>query len=279
MRAPVAWQSPGAHAMTGSSRPDEIVGLMPAAGAARRLGALPVSKEILPVGVEEGADGEPVVRVACHSLLAAFAAGGVARAVVVLREGKEDVARYLGPAYVDSAGARVPLAYQTLPSSPSLPASLDAAYPLVRGARVALGFPDVQLRPVDAFAHLAARQTETGADLALGLVAADRPSATDMVELDADGRVMRVEVRPSATALRWCWIVAVWGPRFTEHLHAQVAAEAVAAAGAEAARELQIGAVVAAAVAAGLDVRGVPLPGGSYLDVGTPAGLRAAWRM
>ena len=135
-----------------------------------------------------------------------------------------------------------------------------------------MGFPDVQITPSDAFARLAARQEATGADLVLGLVAPQRPATTDMVELDGEERVVRVEVRPVSTALRWCWIVAAWGPRFTEHLHAQVAASPPAGP------ELQIGAVVAAALAAGLDVWGLPLPGGSYRDVGTPADLRAVWR-
>jgi len=43
-------------------------------------------------------------------------------------------------------------------------------------------------------------------------------------------------------------------------------------------RELQIGAVVQVAVAAGLHVEGVEFPQGSYRDIGTPAELAAAMR-
>jgi glucose-1-phosphate thymidylyltransferase len=93
-----------------------------------------------------------------------------------------------------------------------------------------------------------------------------------MVEVDGEGRVRRVEVRPATSSLRFCWLLAVWGPAFTEHLHRMVAAAPAGGA------ELQIGAVVRAAVEAGLDVRGVEIPGGWFRDVGTPADVAAMWR-
>ena len=99
-----------------------------------------------------------------------------------------------------------------------------------------------------------------------------------MVEVDAAGRVVRIEVRPVVTTLRSCWLLAVWGPRFTEHLHAAVAASRPSGAGDGSAGELQIGAVVAGALAAGLDVRAVEIPDGWYRDIGTPEELAAVLR-
>lgn len=252
--------------------PGELVGLVPAAGRALRLGPLPCSKEVLPVGVRDTPRGREV-RVACDSLFESLRVAGAARAFVVLRDEKWDVARHLGPG--DAHG--LPLAYVCLRESASLPESLDRARPFVLGARVALGFPDVLLGPSDALARVAALQAETGADLALGLFPARRPETTDMVEVDAAGRVVRIEVRPVVTTLRSCWLLAVWGPRFTEHLHEMVA-EAVAAAREAASAELQIGAVVAGALAAGLDVRAVEIPDGWYRDIGTPEDLAAVLR-
>jgi glucose-1-phosphate thymidylyltransferase len=245
--------------------PGDLVGLVPAAGRARRLGPLPCSKEVLPIGVRDTPRG-PAVRVACDSLLESLRLAGAARAVVVLRDDKWDVARYLGPG--DAHG--VPLAYLCLRDSASLPESLDRARPFVAGARVALGFPDVQLGPPEALARVAALQAQSGADLVLGLFPARRPETTDMVELDAGGRVARIEVRPVVTTLRSCWLLAVWGPTFTDHLHG-----AVAAAGEAAGEELQIGAIVAGALSAGLDVRALEIAGGWHRDVGTPEELAA----
>jgi glucose-1-phosphate thymidylyltransferase len=244
----------------------ELVGLVPAAGHGERLGALPGSKELLTIGFAIGPAG-PVPRVACQHLLSSLRAGGVERAFVVLRPGKWDL-----PAFLAGGGEGPRLAYLVRPGSRSLPESLDAAYPFVRGGYVALGFPDVLFAPDDAFATLRARLGATGADLVLGLFPAPRPHTTDMVEL-AGERVVRLELRPAKTELRRAWLIAVWGPAFTELLHAFVA-EAQGAP----AREPQLGEVIQRAVDAGLDVRGVELPGARYRDLGTPEEVAAVWR-
>jgi len=228
---------------------------------------LPCSKELLPIGFRETPKG-PVPKVAGHYLLERFRAAGVRRIFMVLHEAKSDVPRYFGSGEI----ADVALAYLSIPGSRSVPETLDRAYPFVQDSIVALGFPDVIFEPVDAYARLVDRQAATGADLVLGLFPAARPQTTDMVERAPDGRVVRVEVRPETTSLRFNWLIAVWAPTFTDFLHAAVRS---APAGEE---ELQIGAVVQAAVDSGLHVEGVEFPGGSYRDIGTPAELAAAIR-
>jgi glucose-1-phosphate thymidylyltransferase len=250
-----------------STIPLPLVGLVPAAGRAQRLGSLPCSKELLPIGFRETAEG-PVPKVAGHYLLERLRAGGIRRAFMVLHESKGDVPRYFGTGEI----ADVNLAYLSIPGSRSVPETLDRAYFFVQDSIVALGFPDVLFEPVDAYARLVERRAATAADLVLGLFPAERFQTTDMVELGADGRVLRVEVRPASTSLCFNWLIAVWGPAFTRFLH-----EAVSGAPAEE-RELQIGTVVQGAVASGLQVEGVEFPNGSYRDIGTPAELAAAMR-
>jgi NDP-sugar pyrophosphorylase family protein len=245
----------------------DIIGLIPAAGRAERLGPLPCSKELLPIGFRETPRG-PAPKVAGHYLLERFRAAGVRRAFMVLHESKQDVPRYFGTGEI----ADVALAYLSISGSRSVPETLDRAFPFVDGAIVALGFPDVLFEPLDAYAPLIARQAATGADLVLGLFPAPRHQTTDMVELDAEGRVIRIEIRPTATALRFNWLIAVWTPVFTRFLHA-----AVRGASGEG-PEFQIGAVVRSAVEAGLRVEGIEFPGGSYRDIGTPEDLAAAIR-
>jgi glucose-1-phosphate thymidylyltransferase len=247
--------------------PLPLLGLIPAAGRAERLGPLPGSKELLPIGFRETPRG-PAPKVAAHYLLERFRTAGVRRAFMVLHESKQDVPRYFGTGEI----ADVALAYLSIPGSRSVPETLDRAFPFVDGAVVALGFPDVLFEPVDAYAPLIARQAATGADLVLGLFPAERHQTTDMVELGAEGQVVRVEIRPVSTALRFNWLIAVWSPVFTRFLH-----EAVKSAPADG-PEFQIGAVVRSAVEAGLRVEGVEFPDGSYRDVGTPAELAAAIR-
>src|SRR5437764_12541991 len=75
--------------------PLPLVGLIPAAGRAERLGPLPCSKELLPIGFRETPRG-PAPKVAGHYLLERFRAAGVRRAFLVLHESKWDIPRYFG---------------------------------------------------------------------------------------------------------------------------------------------------------------------------------------
>jgi dTDP-glucose pyrophosphorylase len=247
----------------------EIVGLIPAAGRASRLGPLPCSKELLPLGLRQTAAG-PRMRVACHELLERLRAGGVARAYLVIDAAKTDIPRFLLGG--DPAGPA--LAYVAVAGSASVPETLDRAFPFVETARVALGFPDILFRPVDAFARLLERQEASGADLVLGLFPVERCETTDMVDCGPDGRVRRIEVRPAATDLRRNWLIAVWGPAFTAFLHHAVQPQDPNRGGSE----LQLGAVMAGALAAGLHVQGVDFPDGVFRDLGTPGDLAAALR-
>lgn len=252
---------------------DAPIGLVPAAGRALRLAGTAAgsrerrpSKEVLPVG---GAAGD--ARPAAAHLLGAFARAGVERAYVVLRAGKWDVPEALAEVEPPPETAPVRLAYLVLRDSSSVAETLDAAYPFVRGRRVALGFPDILFRPLDAFRRVRERQEATGADAVLALVPTDRPEKADVVEADAEGRVRRLTIKPRGVAApALTWIAAVWGPQITERLHAAVAARAPEE------RELYPGDVLARAVEDGMRIEAVTFPDGRHLDIGTPDDLRRA---
>ncbi len=244
-----------------------FVGLVPAAGKARRHGPLPCSKELLPVGWYQGAEG-PRLRVACQVLLERLRASGARVAFLVVDRDKWDIPRYL-TALGEEVGERLPdLAFLGVADSPSVPETLDRAYPfLARSpeAVVGLGFADVLFTPGDAFDRLLECRQGTGAALVLGLFPAADPSTTDMVDADPDGVVRRIEVRPETSDLALNWLLAVWDRRFTEFLHLWVRRPQR-----DQGRELQLGEVFEAALADGLPIHGVPFPGGSYLDLATP---------
>ncbi len=252
--------------------PPEIVALIPAAGRGSRLGSLPCSKEILPLPADAG-EGPPIT--ALDLLLDGLALAGVGRALLLLRPEKRDIPAHLAR----RAGLPPQLEYVEVAATPSVPHTLDAAYPLVREARVALGFPDILFRPQDAFQQILDRLRATKADAVIGLVETELPEQADMVELDPDGGIRRLAIKEGRTDLRYTWAVAAWTPRFTDYLHAFVARLEGTDGADHPAPEPYVGDVLRRALADGLSVVALPLPGGRCLDVGTPQGRAraAAW--
>lgn len=260
----------------------ELIGLVPAAGRGSRLAGVDGSKEIVPIGLAE-VDGERWPRPAATYLLEAMTAAGVARAWIVLRPGKEDVARVLGDGGDggDGGGRLPPLAYLTIEPTAGVPETVDRALPAVGDAEVAFGFPDILFEPTDALARLLAHRRATGADLALALFPTDRPEKADLVELDPAGRIRRLLVKPGAAApshLRLTWILAVWTVAFSRFLHDFLVRERQAPSDRGRNRELYMSDVIQAAVDGGMPVATLPFPAGTYLDVGTPDDLARARR-
>jgi glucose-1-phosphate thymidylyltransferase len=257
---------------------DRLIGLVPAAGRATRLGLLPCSKELFPIGFVRAPDGTIRPKVVSHYLLEKMRAAGTRDALIVLRPGKWDVAEY----YKDGASIDMNLAYLLAEEPLGPPFTLDHAYPFVRDATVLFGFPDILFEPMNAFAAATARLDVTGADLVVGTFPPHPHELFDIVDAGEDGRVRRLDVAPGAEVPRGieqrAWVFAVWRPAFTEFLHDEVGRlRAVAASGAAGARpEWPVASAIAAAVDAGLHVNSVYFPDAAYTDVGKPERLEAA---
>ncbi len=196
--------------------PQEVVALFPAGGHATRLGMLPCSKEILPIGnVFSPNDNLASLPVACSPLLSAYRSASIEKLYVILRNGKWDI-----PAYLDNGSAQgFSIAYLIRQYPYGVPFTLDQAYPYLDGKLVALGFPDIIFEPNDAFQQLVQRQQETQADIVLGLFPTDTPEKVDMVKTGGDGQVESIDIKPKDTALTKAWILALWAPTFTHYLH------------------------------------------------------------
>lgn len=233
------------------------------AGRATRLAGLRCSKEILPVDC--AGDGQP--RAVCEHLLGELGAAGINNLYLVIRDGKWDIPAHLG----DGSRLGLHIAYLMMNLPWGTPYSIDQAYPYIGERRVALGFPDMCFGESGIFQHALHHQAACGADVVLGLFPAERPHKSDMVELDTNGRVAQILVKPPATDLRQTWGIAVWTPVFTEFLHRFLLSHRHSAAESP---ELYVGDVVRAAMDAGLDVRGLQVSGQPFVDVGTPEDLQ-----
>jgi glucose-1-phosphate thymidylyltransferase len=243
----------------------EVVGLVPAAGRAVRLGHLPCSKEILPVGVRRAPSGERRVCVLAEYLLDEFARAGIANVCFIVDPAKSDIVQYFGN------GERWGLRLDYVPvKSPSALLSINAGHPFIRGRVCALGFPDTVFPPCDPYSTIIAKLEQTGADIVLGLFPTEHPSMVDMVQCDRSGRVESILVKPTAVPPGYdkTWVTAVWRPRFGDFLHHNL--EHLVQRRADKSRELGISDVVLAAIGEGMVAYGTVVSDDACLDAGTP---------
>jgi len=253
----------------------EVIGLIPAGGTAERLSPLPCSKELYPIGFRS-IDGKRISpKVVSHYLLERMRQAGISKSFIIIRNGKWDILSYWG----NGAMLNMNLAYLTVIGNSGVPFTLDAAYPFIKDAYVAFGFPDILFRPGNVYKRLLTRMGKTSADVVLGLFHVPKAGFWDLVELDNRGGIKNILVKPGDCGLKYTWINAVWSPRFSHFMHKFVAdklsefKKVDIGAHNNSMSEIYISAVIQEALQQGFTIEGVICPDGKCLDIGTPADL------
>ncbi len=247
----------------------EVIGLVPAAGWASRLAPIPCSKEVYPVGFEAINNDKGLrPKVVSHYLLENMRSADIKKAYIILRENKWDIPSYFG----DGKLVDMHISYLMMDLPYGVPYTLDQAYPFVQDALVALGFPDIMFQPDNAYVNVIDKQAETGSDIVLGLFPTDRPHKNDMVELDINGRIRALHIKPENTQLTYTWQIAVWTPTFTEYMHNYVS-DRKESDNPEQQKELFVGDVIQAAIGDKMLIDSVLFKEGKCLDIGTPEDL------
>lgn len=250
----------------------EVIGIIPAGGWATRLRQLPCSKELYPVGfMKLNDDQRQCPKVACHYLLEKLRLAGISKTYIVLREGKWDI-----PAYFRSGKLLdMNLGYLMVEVPFGVPYTVDQAYAFVKGSVVALGFPDIVFQDDDVFVRLIDRKMSGHADVVLGLFPADCHEKVDMVDVEEDGHIHAIIIKPRRTSLYYTWGVALWAPQFSEFMH-QYLPRIEQSPNEE--QELHLGDVIVAAMKEGMRVEGIRVSDDPYIDIGTPEDLVRAVR-
>jgi glucose-1-phosphate thymidylyltransferase len=256
---------------------EDLIGLLPAGGAATRINPLPCSKELFPVkfySAEKRKNVPP--KVISYYLLEKMRRADVKKAYFILRPGKWDIPAYFG----DGKTLDMHIGYLIMDLPYGVPFTLDQAYPFLKNTKIAFGFPDIIFEPEDAFVQLLSKREQTNADIVLGLFEAPKPQKMDMVEFDNQGNICKIDIKPVSTQLRYTWIIAVWTGRFTEFMH-QFVLEHKYRYTAETDdmpknKEVFVGDVIQAAVDTDIKIENVIFENGKYIDIGTPDDLAKA---
>lgn len=256
------------------SLPQEIVGLIPAGGHATRLGPLPCSKELFPIGWQSDETGKMKPKAVSAFLLEKYKAAGIRKAYFILRKGKWDIPQYYG----DGQGVEMDLAYLIMNLPHGHPFTLDQAFPFTRNNFVAFGYPDILFGPEDAFSQLIRKQGDTKADIVLGIFPIRPDQQWHIASFGHDGKIDTIARKtPPPEIPRLGFGIAFWTSEFSLFMHEFLLRAIkqnvfVAPDG----NEYIMNHVLQAAIDEGLAVESVVFESGFILDVGTPDDLFAA---
>jgi len=253
---------------------NNIIGIIPAAGHATRLGRLPFSKEVYPIGFEK-TNNKSVPKVVSRYLLEDMADAGITEFHFVLRQGKWDI-----PAYYKSGGRfNYNICYHIAEHGYGVPFSVNQVYPFIKDKIVALGFPDILIKPKTIFINVIDEFMKlSDASIVLGLIPTSRPENGDMVVYDNKMRIKDLIIKsPNHSNLKYTWIIALWKPEFSAFLNDYISKELTDKSEAELwSKNYQMGETIIVAIQAGLKVQGVLFEKGSFIDIGTPDDLQNA---
>jgi glucose-1-phosphate thymidylyltransferase len=254
--------------------PKEIVGLIPAGGHATRLGPLPCSKELFPIGWQLDKSGQVKPKAVSHFLLDKYKAAGITKAYFILRKGKWDIPQYYG----DGEIVNMDLGYLIMNIPHGHPFTLDQAFPFTKNTFVAFGYPDILFAPENAFSVMIKKQAETKADIVLGIFPIRPDQRWDIASFGQDGKIETIAHKiPPPGAARLGFALAFWSPDFSAFMHQFLfritkTNNFIAPDG----KEYTMNHVLQAAVDEGLAVESVVFDSGFVLDVGTPDDLLTA---
>ncbi|WP_336488767.1 nucleotidyltransferase family protein [Methylobacterium nigriterrae] len=231
-------------------------GIVPAAGRGSRIQPLAFSKELLPVG-SRLRDGSPCPCAVSEYLVERMLRAGATRICFVISPGKSDIVEYYGAGY-----GCVPIAYVVQPRPVGLCDAVFRALPLIAPDEpVIVGLPDTIWFPEEAL------RTLPDDALSFLLFPVDQPERFDAVVLDAEDRVVEIQVKRRDATSRWIWGAFKMPGRILGALHASWRSRDCA--------DEYIGTLVNAYLAEGGRALGIRA-GRSYVDVGTLDGYRAA---
>ena len=253
---------------------NNLIGLIPCAGSATRLGILPFSKELYPIGLDECHE-EQSVKVVSSYLIDHMKDAGVKNFHLIIKEGKWDIPTYFN----NLKQLNINLCYHVSNVDYGVPFSLNVAYPFIKDKIVCMGFPDILFKSKKVYNQLLTKlSSNADISIVLGVMPSNRPEKWDMIEYDSNNKIKRIVIKSTTEkSLKYGWFCAVWNSKFSDYLNSYIFDLYKEKSSQELKEsEIYIGDVIRAAIKNHFNVESVIFEGGTCLDIGTPEDLLLA---
>jgi glucose-1-phosphate thymidylyltransferase len=249
---------------------NQITAIIPAAGHATRLGRLPFSKELYPIGFENY-NKKINPKVVSSYLLDNMAIAGVTSFHFIIRNGKWDI-----PAFFESGKKfGYNICYHIADNEYGVPFTVNQAFPFYKDKIIVFGFPDNLFVPENAYSKLINELKQKDISIALGLFPTSSPEKYDLVDYNESLEITEIKIKSfTANNLKFAWIIAAWKPEFSVFLNSFVTNKYTIKSDLELKnKEYYMGDVIISAINNGMKVQGVLFDQGKFIDIGTPEDL------
>ena len=252
-----------------STKSEQFVGIIPAAGKGTRLSSLVFPKELVVLPYKKTKEQKiHDMRVACEFCIECLSDANVNLAYVVISSDKLGIVNFLKDG--NNLGLKLGYVYQA--GSKGLPEAIDCVYPFIENKSVVLVFPDAIINPTVAISNMLQEFKSRDEDVVLGIFDTEYPSELCQVVYDKNYEVKELFDKDKIVRVKNTWGTAAWRPRFNQFLHDFVKNNYTTPS------EYSLSDVFSAAIKDGMNIFAYPICDSIYLDIGTPEGLnKAIW--
>ena len=252
-----------------STKSEQFVGIIPAAGKGTRLSSLVFPKELVVLPYKKSKEQKiHDMRVACEFCIECLSNANVNLAYVVISSDKLGIVNFLKNGY--NLGLKLGYVYQV--GSKGLTEAIDCVYPFIENKSVVLVFPDTIINPTISIRKMLQEFKSRDEDVVLGIFDTEYPSELCQVIYDKNKQVKELFDKDKIIRVKNTWGTAAWRPRFNQFLHEFIKNNDNTSS------EYSLSDVFSAAIKDGMNILAYPLSGSVYLDIGTPEGLnKAIW--
>ncbi len=251
----------------------KVIGIIPAAGSASRISPIPCSKEIFPIGFYEK-NNKLIPKVVSSYLLDSYKIGGAENVYVIIKNGKWDIPAY----FKDGKEHHLNMAYLMADLPYGVPFTINQANGFIEEELVLFGFPDILIKPNNAFLTLRNEfNSFNNCDVLLGLFQVENCSKWDMVEFDENQNVVAIDIKPQESDLQYTWAIACWNGKFSKFINQYCQKELkLIVENNGRAKDYHLGDCLIEAISQGLSIKVTTFDDGKCMDIGTPDDLQLA---
>jgi len=188
---------------------------------------------------------------------------GITKAHVILSEGKFEIINFLQ----DGKRFALNLTYAYQMNTRGLPFAVDSVYSFIKGKCVSVVLPDTIVYPRHALRDMLSFFHCRNDDVILGIFPTSSPKQLCQVIYDQNLSVIRLYDKDRQVFVHNTWGIAAWRSRFTNFIHDYIKDKE---------RDITLSEIFNEAINSRIKVAAFPLGGFTYLDTGTPEGLKDA---